>query len=144
MYGRYRFGAFLMLSLVAVLLAGVCPRSLAADEKAATVSVTVDYGDGVEKRFTALPWKAEQTVLDALAAAQTHPHGVKVTLVGKGPNAMVTQIDDLKNEGGGAKNRNWLFFLNGKMATRGAGSVVLTAGDAVLWKFTVYEYNDAK
>jgi hypothetical protein len=113
------------------------PTADAAD-KPQIVEMVVDYGDGVQLRFTALPWRAKLTVLDALEAAGKHPHGVKFDKRGRGAQAMVTAIGNVKNEGNG---KNWLFSVNDKPADVGAGAYELEAGDAVLWEFKTYEYN---
>ena len=132
----------LVVALVAIVaLCGFTLRnkSVAADPNAKPISMTIDYGDGVEKRFVELAYKPDMTVLDALNAAQEHRHGITVVLNGSGQNALVSQIDDLKNEGGGPKSRNWMFHVNSKQADKGVGVFVLRPGDAILWKFAVYE-----
>lgn len=122
------------LFLLAALLAttATLPPLCGAEEKSATVQLTVDYGDGVRKQFTALPWKSGQTVLDALTAAAGHARGIEFTQQGKDETALVTSIDGLKNEGSG---KNWLFEVGGKLGDRSAGIYELQAGDVVLWKF---------
>ena len=116
---------------IAIYLA---PLSASADEPAAekTVKLTIDYGDGVQKVFGALPWKEKLTVFAALEAAAKHPRGIKLTHQGTGERILVTAIDDVKNEGRG---RNWLYEVNGKLADRSAGVFELSSGDAVLWRF---------
>jgi hypothetical protein len=133
-------------TLCAVLVAITCLTLSATDvkgaePKAATVRLVVDYGDGAQVHFTALPWREGMTVLDALKAAQAHPHGISFALRGTGANAMITKIGDLKNQGGGQNSKNWMFYLNDKPGEVGAGSHQLKPMDAVLWKFEVYEYN---
>jgi hypothetical protein len=113
----------------------------AAQPKAATVRLVVDYGDGVQTHFTSLPWRDGLTVLDALVAASKHPHGVTYQQRGSGGGALITQIGDVANEGGGRENKNWLFYVNDKQATESAGKTELAAGDVALWRFQVYEYN---
>src|SRR6185369_3043138 len=92
-----------------------------AAQKAATVRLVIDYGDGVEVHFTALPWTEEMTALDALTAAQKHPRGITFSHRGSGRSAMITAIGNQKNEGGGEKSRNWLFYVNDKPAEVSAG-----------------------
>lgn len=128
----------ILRSLIALaLLAGTIECLPAAEAKPA-VKLVVDYGDGVQVHYTALPWQAGMTVVDALTAAQKHPHGLKLTQKGKGASALITEIGGLKNEGSG---KNWLFSVNGKEADVGAGGYELNAGDTVLWEFKAYEYN---
>ncbi len=105
---------------------------LPAAEPAATVRMVIDYGDGVEKHFTALAWQAEMTVLDALQAAKRHPRGIVFEHRGSGATTLLTKIDDVENEGRG---RNWLFRVNDELGDRSCGIFVLKQGDAVLWKF---------
>lgn len=104
----------------------------AVADETASVRLTIDYGDGVEKTFR-LDWKAEMTVLDALEAASRHPRGIKVERRGSGATAFVTQIDDLKNEGQG---RNWIFEVNGVKGKTSSGIHKLVRDDRILWKFT--------
>lgn len=101
-----------------------------------TVKLAIDYGDGVQKQFTALPWTKDMTVFAALEAAAMHPRGIKFVHQGKGETLLVTAIDDLKNEGRG---RNWLYEVNGKLADRGCAVMPLKAGDSVLWRFGKYQ-----
>lgn len=117
------------LSLMTALAAAAEP----AVEK--SVKLTIDYGDGVQKVFVALPWQEKMTVLAALEAAQKHPRGIKLAQQGSGERVLVTAIDELKNEGRG---RNWLYEVNGKLADKSAGVYELSAGDAVLWRFRAY------
>jgi len=117
-----------------VLWSGI---ALAADPRPA-VRLVVDYGDGVQVHFTALPWSNGMTVVDALAASQKHPRGIKFVQRGRGTSAMITEIGGQKNEGDG---KNWLYSVNGKSADVGAGGYELKAGDVILWEFKPYEYN---
>ncbi len=110
----------------------------AAEPKTDVVRLVVDYGDGVQVHFSALPWKSGMTVLDALGAAQNHKHGITFVQRGKGAMAMITQIADVKNQGRG---KNWLFAVNGQQADVGAGARELKPGDTVLWEFEAYDYN---
>ncbi len=113
------------------------PTASAAQEpQAKTVRVIVDYGDGVEKHFVALPWKSGMTALDALELASRHPRGVKFKYTGAEATAFVTEIDDLKNEGGG--RRNWTYRVNDKLGDRSCGVAELKESDRVLWRFGKY------
>ncbi|MFN0021231.1 MAG: DUF4430 domain-containing protein [Pirellulaceae bacterium] len=101
-----------------------------------TIKLAVDFGDGVQKQFTALPWTKEMTVLAALEAAAKHPRGIKITHQGKGETLLVTAIDELKNEGRG---RNWLYEINGKLGDRSCAVMPIKGGDSVLWRFGKYQ-----
>jgi hypothetical protein len=130
---------FRLLSVFLVLI--LCPlgRFEAADEPAASkpvVRLTIDYGDGVEKRFVALEWKAKMTVEDLLKQAQRHPRGIRFETQGSGATCFLTKIDDLKNEGTG---RNWIYRVNDKLGDRSFAIHPIEAGDVVLWKFSEYK-----
>jgi hypothetical protein len=101
----------------------------------AVVRLTIDYGDGVEKHFSKIPWREGMTVLDALTEARKHPRGIRFESRGKGETAFVSQIDDLKNEGQG---RNWLFQVNDKAGTTSCGIHRVARDDRILWKFDTY------
>lgn len=107
-----------------------------AASAADTVKFVVDYGDGVEKHFTQLAYKKDMTVLDAVRSAEKHARGIKAEVRSSGSTAFLTQIDDVKNEGGG---KNWVYRVNGKLGDRSIGIHKLQAGDAVLWRFQEYE-----
>jgi hypothetical protein len=100
-----------------------------------TVRVIIDYGDGVQKHFTALPWKKDMSVLDAMNDAKASSHGIAFQHTGSGATAFLTKIDDLQNEGGGGK-RNWIFWVNTTLGDKSFGVYKLEPSDVVLWKFS--------
>ena len=121
-----------------VLLVGTAKTTAAEPNPAKStkiVAVVIDYGDGVQKHFTAIEWKTGITVLDAMRTAKAHPRGIRFEYQGDGATALLTTIDDLKNEG---KGRNWIYRVNGKLADTSFGVRELAAGDSVLWKFEAY------
>lgn len=118
------------------------PRSLrttaaepAADPKS-SVKLIVDYGDGVQKQFSAIPWREKMTVLDTLQWCTKHARGVMVKSRGMGSTAFVLQIDDLANEGSG---RNWVFRVNDELGKSSSGVATVKAGDTILWRFEEYQ-----
>jgi hypothetical protein len=114
----------------------------AADNKDApkrnTVRLTIDYHDGAQIVFPAVPWMSGQKVLDVLEWADKHPRGIELEYTGSGPTAFITRIDNLTNEGAGETAKNWLYWLNGEFAQVGAGAQAVMPGDEVLWKFDVF------
>ena len=100
------------------------------------IALTVNYGDGVEKRFTAIPWKPGMTVLDVLEAARKHPRGVRFKYRGSGERAFLYQIDEVTNEG---KGDNWIFRINKKLAEESFAVTGVNAGDVILWEFGEYK-----
>lgn len=119
--------------LLAVLALFVCPPVFSQEATAAkTVQLTIDYGDGTQKTFTAIEWKEKQTVFDVLQAAEKHPRGIKVKHRGSGAALFVTAIDDTANQGAGS---NWLYEVNGTPGDRSCAIFEVQAGDKLLWKF---------
>jgi uncharacterized protein DUF4430 len=47
----------------------------------------------------------------------------------------------VKNEGGGAQSRNWLFSVNDAESEVGAGAALLKPGDVILWRFGLPDNN---
>ena len=74
-------------------------------------------------------------VLDAMQWADKHPRGIEFAKRGRGETTLVTQIDDLKNQGG---QKNWIYRVNGKMGDRSCAIFPIEPGDAILWKFQQY------
>jgi hypothetical protein len=102
------------------------------------VELVIDYGDGAEKRFTAIAWREGMTVLDALEAAKDHPHGISFSIRGTGERALLTKIDDLENQKGAPDAKNWIFYVNDHMADKSLGARIVKSGDSILWKFERY------
>lgn len=101
------------------------------------VVLTVDYGDGAQKKYNAIPWQTDMTVLKVMQWADKHPHGIDFVSRGEGATAMLIQIDDLKNRGG--ESKNWIFRVNDKLADRSCGIFPVKEGDRILWRFERYQ-----
>lgn len=136
---RLRFLSVVAAAFGAVLLSDPLPFGSAQErtdrKPGKVVALAIDFGDGFEKRYTALPWTAQMTVADALEAARRHPRGIQWEARGSGVHALLIKIDDLANEGRG---RNWIYRVNGKLAEVGIGEQKLEPGDSILWKFEEY------
>lgn len=113
----------------------VSAQSKKLEDAPKRVRLVVDYGDGVQKHFTALAWHDGMTVLDAMQLAVKHPRGIKMKYRGKGATAFLTQIDELENEGA---KRNWIYRVNDKLGDRSFAIQTLKPGDTILWKFGEY------
>ena len=124
----------------AILLAAMLLVAAAAGDHAhaqsATVRLVVDYGDGVVKTITGLPWAKGSTVLDVMNAAKDRPHGISFSYTGSGASALLTRIDDVANEGGAAAKKNWQLWVNTSYADRGFGVYEVQPLDVVFWRFT--------
>ncbi len=123
--------AVTMLALAAVSTS----RSAIAQSPAQTVRLVVDYGDGTTKTINDLAWSKGNTVLDAMKAATARPHGISFSYTGAGDTAMVTKIDDVQNQGGGAGKKNWQYGVNGTPGNRSFAAFELQAQDVVVWRF---------
>jgi Domain of unknown function (DUF4430) len=108
-----------------------------AQAQSATVHLVVDYGDGVSKTITGLPWAKGSTVLDVMNAAKSRPHGISFSYTGSGASAFLTRIDDVANEGGSKKN--WQLWVNTSYAAKSFGVYELQPLDVVFWRFTMQE-----
>ena len=123
-----------LVSIVSLLLCisvGFTSLALATEDRP-SISVVVDYNDGVQKHFTQVAWKSGMTVLDAMKSISEHPRGIKFSYRGKGSRALLYRIDDLENK---ASANNWLYRINGKLADRSFGIFEIEKGDTVLWKY---------
>jgi hypothetical protein len=124
---------------VAILLAAIF--LFAAGDRAhaqtATIQLVVDYGDGVTKTITGLPWAKGSTVLDVMNAAKSRPHGINFTYTGSAASAFLTRIDDVANEGAGKKN--WQLWVNTSYADKSFGVYEVQPLDVVFWRFTTQE-----
>src|SRR6516162_10473429 len=107
-----------------------------AQAQTATVRLVVDYGDGVIKTITGLPWIKGSTVLDVMNAAKDRPHGITFSYTGRGASAFLTRIDDVANEDGGGAKKNWQLWVNTSYAERSFGVYEVQPLDVVFWRFT--------
>jgi hypothetical protein len=98
-----------------------------------TVSLTIDFGNGVRKEFAALAHRPGMTVGDLLSEARKFQPGIQFTQRGSGAMGFVESLENVANEGGGG--RNWLYSVDGTPATRSFDIEPLAAGAAVLWEF---------
>ena len=108
-----------------------------AQAQSATVRLVIDYGDGVIKTVTSLPWTKGSTVLDVMNTAKSRPHGISFNYTGSGASAFLTQIDDTANEGGGKKN--WQLWVNTSYADKSFAVHDVQPLDVVFWRFTIQE-----
>jgi len=122
--------------ILAMMLLAVAAAGERAPAQSTTVRLVVDYGDGVIKTITGLPWAKGSTVLDVMNAAKDRPHGITFSYTGSGASAFLTRIDDVANEGGSGAKKNWQLWVNTSYAERGFGVSELQPLDVVFWRFT--------
>ena len=131
-----RRAAMALLAAMILITGDISQRAVA---QTAVVRLTVDYGDGVIKTITDLPWTKGSTVLDVMNAAKSHSHGITFGYSGSGSSAFLTQIDNVTNEGGGSGKKNWQFWVNTAYADKSFGVYEVQALDVIFWRFTMSE-----
>ena len=131
-----RRAAVALLAATLVLIAAAGDRTAA---QSATIRLVIDYGDGVIKTMTGLPWSKGSTVLDVMNAAKGRPHGITFSYTGSGGAAFLTRIDDIPNESGGTAKKSWQLWVNTAYADRSFGAYEVQAFDVVYWRFTTPE-----
>jgi hypothetical protein len=131
-----RRAAAILLGTVLLIVAAAGDR---AQAQSATVRLVIDYGDGVSKTITNLPWAKGSTVLDVMNAAKSRPHGITFGYTGGGASAFLTHIDDTANEGGGGVKKNWQLWVNTSYADKSFAVYEVQPLDVVFWRFTAQE-----
>jgi hypothetical protein len=101
--------------------------------QAQSLSLEVDFGNGVRREFAALPWKEGMTVGDLLRAAGRVAPGLTFAHKGQGKMSFLTSIDGIAN--GAGDGRFWLYEVNGVSGEVSFEVQSLAAGDRVLWAF---------
>ncbi len=113
------------------------PKGRSETAQPQTVQLTIDFGDGMQKRFPAISHPLTKgkkfTVADAMAVAMAHPRGIQVASRGRGATRFLESIDGLENEG--AAGKNWILSVNGDLAQAGFGTISVEPGAAILWEF---------
>ena len=125
----------LLAAALLVVAAGVATGPTAGSSED-TVRLIVDYGDGAAKTVNNLAWIKDNTVLDAMKAATARPRGISFSYTGSGDSAVLTRIDDVQNQGGGAGKKNWQYWVNGAYGDRSFAVFELQAQDTIVWRFT--------
>jgi len=103
------------------------------DAAGKTVSLTIHFGDGKERKFDNVAWRPGMTVDDLLAAASRMTDGIYYTVVGDHEQMLLTSINSDANER--AAGRHWTYSVNDVPADRSLGIYELQPGDRVLWTF---------
>jgi hypothetical protein len=99
--------------------------------------LTIQFGNGHERKFDAVPWHQGMTVDDLLSAASRLPDSFSYTVHGDHDMTLLTRINDLRNEG--VSGRNWTYTVNDVRADRSLAVYELKPGDRVLWTFGTQE-----
>jgi hypothetical protein len=130
----------LLIAGLVIAMLRAASEAPAAEPQPKAVRLVIDYGDGVEKHFTAIPFKPGMTALDAMRYAQRHPRGIKFESTGNGATLFVTSIEGVENESGASDERNWIFSVNDKKGNKSCAVTELKPDDVVRWKFEKYQF----
>jgi hypothetical protein len=75
-----------------------------------------------------------------MKAATARPHGISFSYTGSEAAAILTRIDDVQNEGGGAGRKNWQYSVNNANGDRSFATFELQAQDVVIWRFATEQW----
>ncbi len=78
----------------------------------------------------------DTTVFDALRQAEQSDKRIQLDVSGSGETAFVRSLGGVTNRG--AAGKNWIYYVNGELANRGAGVFQIAPGDRVVWRFGQY------
>lgn len=101
----------------------------------AAASLSVLGASGETLLSCEIPWIADMSVFDALMSAAQSAQ-IKISYTGKNKSAYVKGIDGLSAFDYGGMS-GWLYYVNGVKPGVGCGAYQLSAGDQVIWKYTV-------
>ena len=153
-YGAWIFPVLLAILLLGLILAGRWAPDHTLRQQAGpipawmptpqpvgeTVRLSIDFGNGAQKEFAALPWTADMTVADLLLAAREFRPSLQFAQIGTGESGFLSSLDGLANEGAGG--RNWLYRVDNQHAHVSFCLEKIEPGMHILWKFTTELYND--
>ena len=97
------------------------------------VRSSIDYGEGRERKFDAIPWHDGMNVDDVMIAASERPNGITYGVCGDHEMTLLNRIDDASNQWSGGNN--WTYKVNDVPADRSMKVFELKPGDRVLWTF---------
>jgi hypothetical protein len=104
-----------------------------AAPQGATVSLTIDFGNGAKREFTGVEWSPGMTAGDLMHAASLMSPGLKYEVRGTAKMTLLTSLDGVAN--GSGAGRYWLYEINGRPADVSFAVKPLEPGDRVLWVF---------
>ena len=105
----------------------------AARPSGQTVALTIDFGNGAKREFSALPWHNGMTVTDLMDAAHHFRPPITYTQKGIGAQAFLTSLEGVAHQT--SQGNFWFYEINGKRGIRSFGIQPLLSGDRVLWIF---------
>jgi hypothetical protein len=136
-YEMKRRGALARIAAMLLFIGTSASHPAAAQSASSTVRLVIDYGDGTIKTITNIPWAKGNTILDAMNAAKTRPHGITFSYSGSGATALLSKIDDVASEGGGSAKKNWQYWVNTTYGDRSFAAFELQVMDVVFWRYVL-------
>ena len=98
-----------------------------------TVQLEIDFGNGSQRVYSALPWHEGMTVAEVLQEAHDFRPGIEFTQKGEGSGGFLTSLEGVKNEG--TDGCNWLYEVAGNPGTQSFCVQTVGEGEQVLWRF---------
>jgi hypothetical protein len=111
------------------------PQAAESKQPTAQLSIVGDKKHGVILSATSVAFEDGDTVFDLLQKTAKQ-HKIQMEYRGKGATIYIEGIDNLYEFDEGPKS-GWVYKVNGKIMTRGAGSSKLAAGDKIEWLYTL-------
>jgi hypothetical protein len=101
-----------------------------------TISLMVDYGDGMVRVYPDIVVGASETMLQMLEKqAQTG----RLTFKTKEFAGLGTMIEAIGTKTNGQDNKYWQYWVNNVSITYAASNYLLKPGDVIEWKFLHYK-----
>jgi len=100
-----------------------------------TVPLEIDFGEKKQTISVDVPVSADSTVLQIMERAR-NMGDLDFKSSGSGETAMILSINGVENEG--ANGNNWIYRVNGKVASKGCGVYAVQKGDKIRWAWEGY------
>ena len=123
--------AIVLLTALSTVAEAETPNPILADS--VSLKIVVD-DEKAEFEFT--PLDSTLSLADVMKKVAAAEKEFSFKSRGRGDTFFVTEINGQKNEG--ARGRNWIFKVNGKLGNKSAGIFEIKAGDKVEWIFKTY------
>lgn len=121
--------------------AGTRDAAPAPDPNAQPVTLVIEQGEDT-RTFADIPWSPGMTVLQVMDAAEDNEVGLAFDYTGRGETAILSAIDGVENQGAGRDAKNWLYWVEGRFATKSFAVAEVRPGETVTWRFAPYDAAD--
>lgn len=114
------------------------PTELHGRDQKIKFEVVVPAPKGQELRLPELYLEADGSTLLETMLFMKRESLLEFEYSGAGEKAFVHSIAGIK-AGDDSEDRNWIYSLNGRLASQGAGSQILKPGDKIRWCYLAWE-----